>query len=79
MKQNYHLVIVVLSILSYLTFAKSIIWELEDYNDWNLPFAKTVEIRSKQDAAETQSIPPKSYKMRIDPSVLFSIIFLQPE
>ena len=24
--------------------AKSIRWELEDYNDWNLPFAKTVQI-----------------------------------
>jgi preprotein translocase subunit SecG len=24
--------------------AKSIRWELEDYNGWNLPFAKTVQI-----------------------------------
>ena len=33
--------------LSQISRGEDIIWELEDYNDWNLPFAKTVEIKSK--------------------------------
>ena len=28
-------------------------WELEDYNDWNLPFAKTVEIAGRYSGNKT--------------------------
>ena len=54
-----------------------ITWALEDYNDWNLPFAKTVEIKSREGQTEREHrLDPNSYKMRIDPSLMFSIIFI---
>ena len=39
--------LIVLTILVQVLRALEITWALEDYNDWNLPFAKTVEIKSR--------------------------------
>lgn len=48
------------AILAHLSFGLEITWELEDYNEWNLPFAKTVDIKSKKDAVASRkhSVPP---------------------
>ena len=64
-------------------------WELEDYNDWNLPFAKTVEIAGRYSGNKTIAeyketdgdfphlLGANSYKMEVDPSALFTVLFLQ--
>ena len=51
-------------------------WVLENYNDWNLPFAKTVNIKGRQDGDYGYDLPASSYLMEVDPSALFSILFL---
>ena len=57
-------------------------WDLEDYNSWNLPFAKTVQIVGRKnidpDAQSTfsHSLTADSYKLEVDTSALFSIIFV---
>ena len=38
--------LIVFAILAQIFQALDVTWELEDYNEWNLPFAKTVEIQS---------------------------------
>ena len=47
---------------------------LENYNDWNLPFAKTVTISAAD--GETQSFPTSKYLVELDPASYFSIIFV---
>lgn len=39
----------ILCVLSQFTYGLKGMqtWELEDYNDWNLPFAKTVEVQGR--------------------------------
>lgn len=57
-------------------------WDLEDYNGWNLPFAKTVQIVGTKniDSSSTDSnlhlLAANSYKLEVDTSALFSIIFV---
>ena len=56
-------------------------WGLESYNDWNLPFAKTVEIRSNPDwtkygTSYTHDLQAWTYTMQVDSSALFSVLFL---
>ena len=56
-------------------------WELEDYNDWNLPFAKTVEIQGRKGQDDYtgdhgHTLGANSYKMEVDPSALFTVLFL---
>ena len=76
-----------LAILNRFAFAKSsdykaVEWLLEDYNDWNLPFAKTVRIegRKTQDPSYTSDyayeLPLSKVKLEVDPSALFSILFV---
>ena len=63
------------------TLKPSASWDLEDYNEWNLPFAKTVLIASRPEGSDTgthyQKIPTDYYKLRVDPSVLFSIVYIE--
>ena len=57
-------------------------WKLEDYNEWNLPFAKTVTIEGKKtlDPSYTSDyayeLPLSAYTLEVDPSALFSILFV---
>jgi hypothetical protein len=51
-------------------------WELENYNNWNMPFAKTVYIEGIQGGTHYHYLPRNSYKLEVDPSALFSILFL---
>ena len=60
-------------------------WELEDYNDWNIPFAKTVEIKGLKGTANytadypnnyPHNLAANSYTMEVDPSALFTVLFL---
>ena len=79
-----------LAILNRSAFAessnyKAVEWELENYNDWNLPFAKTVTIEGKktQDPSHTSDyayeLPLAMYTLEVDPSALFSILFLDKD
>ena len=47
---------------------------LQSYNDWNLPFTKTLTV-SKQEN-EIQSFPDSKYIMELSPASFFSIIFV---
>ena len=54
---------------------------MENYNGWNIPFAKTVEIvgRKKDDSYDGKygiGLPADSYKLEVDPSAVFSFIFI---
>ena len=58
-------------------------WELEDYNDWNLPFAKTVEIKGRKGQegyvdtdGHGHNLGASTYKMEVDPSALFTVLFV---
>ena len=58
---------------------------LEDYNDWNLPFAKSVEIMGRYtgqldyNGTYPHVLGANTYKMEVDPSALFSILFLEQD
>ena len=57
---------------------------LEEYNDWNLPFAKTCLIEPSDADWDMEydfitDFPSNYYKMNIDPSAYFSIIWLGEE
>ena len=51
-------------------------WYLENYNAWNLPFGKTVEISSRDGGAHQHDFPGDRYLMEVDPAALFSILWL---
>ena len=76
--------LLIINICSRFTYGTTSMqtWELEDYNDWNLPFAKTVEItgRSTQEGytgSYPHTLGASSYKMEVDPSALFTVLFLE--
>ena len=88
MKYTVHQAMVIVSallaILCHFAHGLSSIqtWELEDYNDWNLPFAKTVEIKGRKGQAgytgdHGHTLGASSYKMEVDPSALFTVLFLE--
>ena len=52
-------------------------WSLESYNEWDLPFAKTVEVKQRTGGDHYYAINTFTTKLEIDPSALFSIIFMQ--
>lgn len=54
-------------------------WKLEDYNGWNLPFAKTVEIKGRTGGSHEHLLGANSYLMEVDPSALFTVLFLEPD
>ena len=72
---------VLLSVLATISYANKITWQLEDYNGWNLPFAKTVEIQGRTDnlGDYPHVLALKNYIMRVDPSAIFSILFLEKD
>ena len=51
---------------------------LENYNNWNLPFAKTFKISPglEDDKVTLVPFPKDSYLLEMDPSAYFSIIFV---
>lgn len=62
-------------------------WDLEDYNGWNLPFAKTVQIQGTKNKSVKSGedsdtsdfmhyLAADSYLMEIDTSALFTVIFI---
>ena len=54
-----------------------VIWQLDNYNGWNLPYTKTIEIipRSAEHDRE-HKFTPKKYKMLVDPTATFTILFV---
>ena len=62
----------VFALAQNITDADPVIWELENYNRWNLPFMKTVEIMATD---KTINFPRSRYKMEVDPSAYFSVVF----
>ena len=59
-------------------------WELDRYNNWDLPFASKVEINGRYQGGDLDEydgsypyvLPKRMYKMEVDPSALFTILFL---
>lgn len=51
---------------------KTVTWNLENYNDWNLPFSKTIELQSNNN---TFNFPKSNYILELDPSAYFSVVF----
>ena len=62
-------------------------WELERYNNWDLPFASSVEIGGRYTGGDFSDyngtypylLPKRLYKMEVDPSALFSILFIEED
>ena len=54
-----------------------ITWELENYNGWNLPFGMTVRLENS-DPDQTEKLTQGDYKLEVDPSAYFSVLF-QPD
>ena len=62
-------------------------WQLERYNEWDLPFASEIEIGgryqggdlSEYDGSYPYVLPKRLYKMEVDPSALFSILFIEKD
>ena len=50
--------------------------ELEDYNEWNLPFATTISVAQYDQSSSRVIFPTGSYKLEIDPQAYFSIVFV---
>lgn len=50
-------------------------WELENYNSWNLPYAKTVNISPRIAGEFTHDFTSRNYKLMVDPSAVFTVIF----
>ena len=71
--------LVAILLLFQRSLAEDIVWELENYNHWNLPFAKTVEIKARNEGHHEHELATASYKLRVDPSSVISILFLEPE
>jgi len=46
---------------------------LEDYNSWNLPFAKSFTVCAND---TTDSFPTNKYLLEVDPAAFFSVIFV---
>ncbi len=61
------------------TSSTHVAWLLEDYNDWNLPFAKTVEIQGNENGAYKHTLGAQSYRLEVDPSALFTVLFLRTD
>lgn len=79
-------VIIAALLLAVCCMATSVTWQLESYNDWNLPFAKTVAIVGRKgfeqdpyiDGDYGHYLAVDSYLLEVDPSALFSFIFVDP-
>ena len=54
-------------------------WQLENYNGWNLPFAKRCEIVGRTDGDHPHNLATNTYVMEVDSSAFFSVIFLTEE
>ena len=51
--------------------------KLDNYNNWNLPFAKNFTITQVVDATETNvAFPTGKYNLGLNPAAFFSVIFL---
>ena len=51
---------------------EDVIWNMHNYNGWDVPFAKTVYFNS----TESEEFPTANYIMNIDPNAYFSLVFV---
>ena len=87
LKETCRLVLITVAICLFTSVLATdpVQWELEDYNDWNLPFAKTVQIKGQKgetgytDGPFSHDLGASQYKLEVDPSALFSMIFVDSE
>ena len=49
--------------------------QLENYNDWNLPFAKSLKV-SPQDY-KNENFPSGLYQLALNPAAFFSVFFIE--
>ena len=55
----------------------NVTWDLENYHHWNLPFAKTVELKSHEEKHHFKSKSLRgTYLLGVDPTAYFSVIFV---
>ena len=66
------LIYVALFAYSICTETETVTWDLENYNGWNLPFKKTIEIEALDKGV---NFPLSNYNLEVDPSAYFSVIF----
>jgi hypothetical protein len=57
------------------TKVSNITWNLENYNGWNVPFAKTVEIYNTDSVGS--EFPKSQYLLSVDPSAYFTVVFVE--
>ena len=78
MQKMIQIWLVLSALISILVSASGeVTWKLDDYNDWNLPFAKTIEIVGRNDTdRHALTLAQNSYKLEVDPSAYFSVLFL---
>jgi hypothetical protein len=82
MKHLFALQLAAIVLLTTMTSAMdTIIWELENYNNWNLPFAKTVEIVGvdMEGGTHPHILARNSYVLEVDATAIFSILFLDSD
>lgn len=87
MKIRVYNLLVAFAMLMTVCLTSAVTWQLEDYNSWNLPFAKTVLIAGRKGLSDPpyvdgdygHDLTLNQYKLEVDPSALFSIIFVAPE
>jgi len=66
----------ILNVIFLLSKAE-VIWSLENYNGWNMPFAKTLEVYGTDIRSAT--FPISNYLVSVDPSAYYTVIFVQAD
>ena len=51
-------------------------WELEGYNNWNLPFSKKVVLQPRGGGDNDINFSSGRYKLEVDPTAYFTVLFL---
>lgn len=59
------------------TTGQQSIWSLQDYNEWNLPFAKEVYLEHNPQGNFTTYFYLQNYMLKVDASAIFSILWQQ--
>ena len=57
---------------------QAVTWQLENYNEWNLPFAKTIDIVGRKSGTEREydKFISGRYKLEVDASATFTVLFM---
>ena len=70
----YAITLIVVTLLQLSKADYNVTWQLSNYNNWQLPFAKNVEILNSNGSLVGQ-LPERKYLLLVDPTAFFSVIF----